>query len=85
MDATDSPIAGTGAIDLEKLDRYAFKIAEAARLLSLSERTIKALIASGELESVKLGRARRVLGVSMRDYARRNIVKVDPDDERRAS
>ncbi|HUX67793.1 MAG TPA: helix-turn-helix domain-containing protein [Terriglobales bacterium] len=41
-------------------------MAEAARLLALSERSIQYLIADGRIESLKLGRRRLVLLASLR-------------------
>jgi excisionase family DNA binding protein len=73
MHATEPAPNGTVAIDRS---RVAYTVTEAATLLSLSVRKTKALVATGELASAKFGRARRVLGNAIEDYARRNVAEV---------
>lgn len=50
-------------------ERLLVKVAEAARLLSVSERTIYTLIAEGKLESRGKNRLRRITVASLRRYA----------------
>jgi len=49
----------------------AFKVPNAARLMDLSERFVWALVKSGELESVKIGRARLVTRTAIQQYLER--------------
>ena len=44
---------------------------EAARRLSLARSTVYQLVLTGELESIKIGRSRRVLASSLTDYIER--------------
>ena len=44
---------------------------EAARRLSLARSTVYQLVLTGELESIKIGRSRRVLASSLADYVER--------------
>lgn len=46
---------------------------EAARLLSISKRKLGSLVSSGEIESFKVGRARRVVVRSIREYIERQM------------
>ena len=46
------------------------KIREAARLLAVGETTVHELIARGELESVAIGRSRRVTRAGIEAYVR---------------
>ena len=48
----------------------AVPIAEAARLLSLSPRTVASLVATRELRSVKVGRRRLIPKKSLEDFLR---------------
>ena len=52
--------------------RLAYTIEEAARLLSLSRSTLYELMAAGELETIKVGRARRVTEDQLQDFIRRH-------------
>lgn len=70
MDASDDRPNGTDAIGR---DRVAYTVKETARLLSLSEAKVYMMIASGELTSFKVGRARRVHGTAIEEYARHAI------------
>lgn len=47
-------------------------ISEAARLLAYDARTIRRLIARGEISAVGTGRLRRIPMQSLRDYQQRN-------------
>jgi len=51
--------------------KYAHKKPDAAALLSLSEDTVKRLVARGELESVMEGGRRLVVVESIREYVKR--------------
>lgn len=53
------------------MSQHLFKTAEAALQLGLGLTTTKALIKSGELRSVKIGRARRVPADAIREYVER--------------
>lgn len=66
MHATEPAENGVAAI---ARDRVAYRVADAAALLSLSVRKVKSLIATGELGSIKVGRARRVPGAAIEAYA----------------
>lgn len=59
MDDSDNSPAGTGSI---ARDRVAYKIADAAVLLSLSRRKVEYLVAQGEIASFKIGGSRRIAG-----------------------
>jgi len=52
-----------------------YRVEDAARLLNVGRSTIFGLIASGELASVKLGRARRVSRRALENY----IARVEGD------
>ena len=67
MPATDGLPDGFDAIGR---DRIAYTVEEAARLLSMSVRTVRYMVARGELLSVKVGKARRVHGGSLEAYVR---------------
>jgi excisionase family DNA binding protein len=41
-------------------DQLAYKIRNAARALDMSERAVATLVATGELESFRIGRSRRI-------------------------
>lgn len=51
----------------------AYTVKETARLLSLSVRKVRYMVATGELLSIKVGHARRVHGGSIKDYVRDHI------------
>jgi excisionase family DNA binding protein len=53
------------------MDKMLLKPEEAARVLSLGRSTVYLLIASGELASVQIGRARRVPAQAISDYVAR--------------
>jgi len=53
------------------LTRLLYPVAEAAELLGVGLTTVKALVKSGELRSVKIGHARRVPLEAINDYIRR--------------
>jgi excisionase family DNA binding protein len=65
MHATGPSRTGVPAI---ARDRVAYTIEGAAEQLSLSVRKVKSLIKSGELRSVKVGRARRVWGADLDEF-----------------
>jgi excisionase family DNA binding protein len=52
---------------------------EAARRLSLGRTTVYSLIASGVLESIRIGRLRRVPVAALGRYVERGGVRQDPD------
>lgn len=54
-----SAVPGSNA-DASSVERVAFTVPDAAKAMSLGERTVWELVRTGELESVKVGRARRV-------------------------
>lgn len=68
MDTTEAEERGAHTMDL---DRIAYTVKDTARLLSLSQRKVRYLIATGELPSIKVGAARRVHGSAIREYAER--------------
>ena len=45
-----------------------FTVPEAAALMSLGRRTVWRMVASGEIESVKVGRSRRIPRQAVADY-----------------
>ncbi len=53
------------------LDRDFYTVAELARRWFLSEMTITRMIAAGQIESVKIGRARRIPREAVASYAAR--------------
>ncbi|WP_411091357.1 helix-turn-helix domain-containing protein [Streptomyces sp. 049-1] len=53
------------------MTRILYPTAEVAQQLGVSLTTAKALIGSGELRSVKIGRARRVPADALHDYVQR--------------
>lgn len=57
---------------METSDLLAVPVAEAARRLSLSQRTVATLIAMRELRSVKVGRRRLVPVKALQDFLRRD-------------
>lgn len=63
MHGSDVQVSGTGG-------RYAYTIGQAAQLLSLSYSKVEKLIASGELASFKVGKARRISGAAIEDFIR---------------
>lgn len=58
----------------ERLEPLQVTITEAARLLAYDTRTIRRLIARGELTAVGEGRMRRVPVQALRDYQQRHII-----------
>lgn len=70
MDATEAAEHGAPAMDR---DRIAYTVKDTARLLSLSTRKVRYLIAKGELPSIKVGAARRVHGSAIEEYARQHL------------
>lgn len=53
------------------MSRRLYPAREAAQQLSLGYSTTKALIASGELRSIKIGRARRIPAEAIDEYVNR--------------
>ena len=53
------------------MTRLMYPAEEAAELLSMGLTTVRAKIKSGELRSVKIGRARRVPADALREYVQR--------------
>jgi excisionase family DNA binding protein len=58
----------------QRLEPLQVTITEAARLLAYDTRTIRRLIARGELKAVGEGRMRRVPVQALRDYQQRHII-----------
>ena len=58
----------------QRLEPLQVTISEAARLLAYDTRTIRRLIARGELTAVGEGRMRRVPVQALRDYQQRHII-----------
>ncbi|HMG45602.1 MAG TPA: helix-turn-helix domain-containing protein [Acidimicrobiales bacterium] len=54
--------------DTTTSERLLYRVPEAAGVLGLGQTTVKALIASGELRSVKIRGARRVSATALADY-----------------
>jgi len=50
------------------LSKILYTVEETANILSLGRTVVYQLLASGELESVKVGRARRVLYTSIENF-----------------
>lgn len=59
----------------QRLEPLQVTITEAARLLAYDTRTIRRLIARGELKAVGEGRMRRVPVQALRDYQQRHIIQ----------
>lgn len=53
-------------------DRLAYTVAEAARLVGISRSGLYKLIRAGEIETVKIGAARRVTPEAIRAFLARN-------------
>lgn len=53
------------------MSQILYKAEEAAPLLRLGLTTVKAKIASGELRSIKIGRARRIPADALQDFVQR--------------
>ncbi|MFJ4794138.1 helix-turn-helix domain-containing protein [Kitasatospora purpeofusca] len=53
------------------MSRILYRAAEVVEQLGLGLTTVKALIASGELRSIKIGRSRRVPDDALREFVRR--------------
>ena len=70
MPATEDTTDGERAIGR---DRLAYTMADAADILSLSVRMVRYLVDKDELKSIKVGRARRVLGSSIEEYAAKQV------------
>lgn len=64
------------AVDNEKL---LLRVSEAQRILSLSRSTVYAMIASGEIPSVRIGRAVRVPVDGLRDWVKRQAEKSEAE------
>ncbi|SEB48560.1 DNA binding domain-containing protein, excisionase family [Amycolatopsis tolypomycina] len=60
--------------------RVLFTVAEAGAQLGVGRTTAFALVASGELESVQIGRLRRVHIDAIRDYAARLVANAKKPD-----
>lgn len=58
----------------QRLEPFQVTISEAARLLAYDARTIRRLIARGELSAVGEGRLRRIPVQSLRDYQQRHLI-----------
>lgn len=56
-------------------EKLLLRASEAQKLLSLSRSTIYAMIASGELPSVRIGRAVRVPADGLREWVKRQTEK----------
>ena len=61
--------------------RMAVTLREAAGLLSVSERTIWGLCASGQLRSFTIGRCRRIPTDALRDLMVAELATIDEDDD----
>jgi excisionase family DNA binding protein len=57
--------------DTATVNRLLFRVEEVAEVLGLGTTTVKGLIASGELRSVKIGTARRVSATALAEYVAR--------------
>lgn len=57
---------------IPKAERLQVTIREAAHLLSYDERTIRRLIARGEMRAVGRGRLRRIALADLKDWQERN-------------
>ena len=56
-------------------EKYLLKVEEAAELLSIGRSHVYELIASGELETVKIGRSRRVRPTALQELIARHEVE----------
>jgi excisionase family DNA binding protein len=59
----------------ERMEPLQVTISEAARLLAYDARTIRRMIARGEIAAVGEGRLRRVPVQSLREYQQRHLAK----------
>jgi excisionase family DNA binding protein len=62
------------------MSRILYPTDEVAQQLGVGLTTAKALIKSGELRSVRIGRARRVPAEALREYVRRLEAEQNGDD-----
>ncbi|MEO6627404.1 MAG: helix-turn-helix domain-containing protein [Aquihabitans sp.] len=67
LDATDQPVAAHPALLLT--------IEEAAEQLQVGRCTMQALLLSGEVQSLKIGRLRRVPPAALEDYITRQMAR----------
>jgi excisionase family DNA binding protein len=66
------PDRGTAPVVATNGDRpLLYRVAEAAKLLALGVSAVNELIARGEIESVKIGAARRITRSGLEAYVRR--------------
>jgi excisionase family DNA binding protein len=56
-----------------------YKVGDAARLLAVGVSAVNELIARGEIESVKIGAARRVTRAGVMEFVRRRLAEGDGD------
>jgi excisionase family DNA binding protein len=68
--------------DAATADRLLFRVEEVAEVLGLGTTTVKGLIASGELRSIKIRRARRVSATALAEYVAQ-LDHVGADDGQR--
>jgi excisionase family DNA binding protein len=59
----------------------ALSLANAARALEVSERTVQRLVADGELDTVRIGRLVRVTADSLRQYLRRQAEREEAREQ----
>jgi excisionase family DNA binding protein len=71
MQADATPSNSTGGNALPANDQMAYKIPHAAQVLDLGERTVWALVHSGEIESIKIGASRRIPRAALVAYIER--------------
>lgn len=70
-DADVIPLADVDAGDTDRTSDDVLTIEEAARYLKIGRTTMYALIRAGEVESVEIGRCRRVPLECLKDYVKR--------------
>ncbi len=67
----EGPQAMIGSVD--ELDQGLLTVAEAAKVLHVGRSMVYALMERGQLQYVKIGRARRIPKAAIRDFIRRNL------------
>jgi excisionase family DNA binding protein len=70
-------------IPVEPVPRVALSVAEAAKALSLSDRTITSMIARGEIPVVRIGKRRLIPVDGLREWvASKTAAPTDTDEEK---
>lgn len=75
MDGSDTPTNAAGG---SAASRLAYNLRDTASQLSLGLRKVEQLVASGQLDSFKVGKARRVTGQAIQDFIGRQQSATHP-------